>query len=417
MDVSKLMARAKAILTSPRTEWPVIAAEPATVGDIYKNYVMILAAIPAVFAFLKYSVIGIHLPMLGTYRAGIGSGLGAMVLNYVLALASAYVLALIVDALAPAFGGQKNNLQAFKTVAYASTASWIAGIGQVVPWLSLLIMLAGGIYSIYLIYLGLPHTMKCPPEKAVGYTAVTVIVAIILSWLVGLVVGSVMGVGGAISGAGVPGISESGEGGFDKDSPMGKLESMAKQAEEASKKLEAAQKSGDTQAPGEAMGQLMGAVLGGQVESLPPDRLKPFIPEALAGLGRTGVSAERNAAMGIQVSEASGTYSDNAGRTLRLEIVDMGSMKGAMAFAGWMGVEQDQETAQGYEKTYKQDGRMVHEKWDRSPPGGEYAVIVGERFSVKISGEAPNIDELRSAVSSLDLAGLEALKNEGVKPD
>jgi hypothetical protein len=92
-------------------------------------------------------------------------------------------------------------------------------------------------------------------------------------------------------------------------------------------------------------------------------------------------------------------------------------MKGAMAFAGWLGVEQDQETAQGYERTYEQDGRMVHEKWVRSPPGGEYAVIVGERFSVKISGEAPNIDELRSAVSSLDLAGLEALKNEGVKPD
>ena len=65
------------------------------------------------------------------YRAGIGAGLSGMVTSYVLGLASVYVLSLIVDALAPTFGGQKNSVQAFKAVVYASTASWIAGIGQV----------------------------------------------------------------------------------------------------------------------------------------------------------------------------------------------------------------------------------------------------------------------------------------------
>ena len=72
MDLSKQIARVKAILGTPRTEWPVIASEPATIGGIYKDYVLILAAIPAVFGFLKYSVIGINLPFLGTYRAAGG---------------------------------------------------------------------------------------------------------------------------------------------------------------------------------------------------------------------------------------------------------------------------------------------------------------------------------------------------------
>ena len=200
MDLSKQIARVKAILGTPRTEWPVIASEPATIGGIYKDYVLILAAIPAVFGFLKYSVIGINLPFLGTYRAGVGAGLSGMVVSYVLGLASVYVLSLIVDALAPTFGGQKNSVQAFKAVVYASTASWIAGIGQVLPWISVLILLAGGVYSIYLLYLGLPQTMKCPAEKAAGYTAVTFVIAIVLSWLISFAVGGVIGVGGSMRG-------------------------------------------------------------------------------------------------------------------------------------------------------------------------------------------------------------------------
>jgi hypothetical protein len=340
-----------------------------------------------------------------------------MVMSYVLGLASVYVLSLIVDALAPAFGGQKNGVQAFKVVAYASTASWIAGVGQVVPWISVLILLAGGVYSIYLLYLGLPQTMKCPAGKAAGYTAVTFVIAIVLGWLISFVVGGVIGVGG-MRGSGLSGVSDSGDaGGFDEDSPMGKLESMARQAEEAGKKLEAAQKSGDVPAQRDAAGQMMSAVVGGgaQVESLAPDRIRPFVPESLAGLQRTEISAERNDAMGMQVSEARGTYSDDTGRLLRLEIIDMGGMQGMLAFAGWAAGEQERETDRGYEKTYKQDGRLVHEEWDRGQGSGEYTTVLGERFSVKVSGEASSITELKAAVTSLDLAGLEALKNDGVK--
>ena len=175
--------------------------------------------------------------------------------------------------------------KAFKAVVYASTASWVAGIGQVLPWVSVLVLLAGGVYSIYLLYLGLPQTMKCPPEKAAGYTAVTFVIAIVLSWLISFAVGGVIGVG-SMRGSGLPGVSDSGDaGGFDEDSAMGKLESMARQAEEAGKKMEAAQKSGDVQAQRDAAGEIMSAVAGGgaQVESLAPDRIKPFVPESLAG--------------------------------------------------------------------------------------------------------------------------------------
>ena len=180
MDFNKLIARVKAILTTPKTEWPVIAAEPTTVADLYKNYIIWLAAIPAVCQFIKGSFIGYG--MLGiSYRTPIGAGITGMIVGYALTLALVFVVAMIVDALAPTFGGQKSQVQAMKAVAYAWTASWVAGVGALIPWLGWLIMLAALVYGIYLLYLGLSATMKSPVEKAGGYTAVTIILAITIA--------------------------------------------------------------------------------------------------------------------------------------------------------------------------------------------------------------------------------------------
>ncbi len=417
MDFNKLIDRVRLLLTSPKTEWPVIAAEPATVGGLYTGYVMLLAAIPAICTFLKMSVIGTSFLGLGAYRAGMTAGVGMMVVSYVLSLVSVFVLALIIDALAPTFGGQKDRIQAMKTSAYAYTASWIAGVGTLVPWLGILIAIAGGLYSIYLLYLGLPHTMKSPPDKAAGYTAVTVVVAIVLSWVITMVSAGVMGsaVLGGLSASSV--VAPSASGSFDKDSTMGKLESWSKQMEEAGKKMESAQKSGDSKAQGDAVGQMMGAFLGGgtAAEALAPDRLKGFVPDTLGGLPRTSVAAERNAAMGIQIATANGDYSDGAGRNLRLEITDSGGASGLMGLAGWAMMEQERETGNSYERTRKENGRMVHEQWNSDSHSGEYGVVLGERFLVKVAGEAGSVDDLKAAVGSVNLAGLEALKNEGVK--
>jgi hypothetical protein len=186
----------------------------------------------------------------------------------------------------------------------------------------------------------------------------------------------------------------------------------------ASKQVDAAQKSGDADAKANAVGAMLGAALGGsgKVESLAPDRIKPFVPDSLAGMKRTQMSADRTAAMGVQISKAEASYSDGADHSLKLEITDTGSLKGLVGFAGgWAGVEQDHETDTGYDKTYKSSGQLVHEKWDNQSHNGEYGVIIGDRFSVTVSGKAASIDDLKGAVASINLSGLAALKNEGVQ--
>jgi hypothetical protein len=180
-----LVDRVKRILLSPKTEWEVIDAEQITASDLYTRYIMPLAAIGPIAHLIGSTLFGIRIPFVGTYRPPIGSAITQAIVSYVLALAGIYVLALIIDALAPTFNGRRSQIQALKLAAYSATASWLAGIFGLIPALSPLILL--GLYSLYLLYLGLPVLMKTPQEKAVGYIAVVIIIAIVLAMVISAV--------------------------------------------------------------------------------------------------------------------------------------------------------------------------------------------------------------------------------------
>jgi hypothetical protein len=98
----------------------------------------------------------------------------------VFGLAGVFLIAFIIDALAPSFGATKNQLQALKLVVYSYTAVWVAGIATIIPILGGLVVLAGFIYTLYTLYLGLPKLMKSPADKTVGYFVVSIVVAIVV---------------------------------------------------------------------------------------------------------------------------------------------------------------------------------------------------------------------------------------------
>jgi hypothetical protein len=187
-----LVDRVKRILLSPGPEWEVIDGEQTTPAAIYTGYIMPLAAIGPIAQLIGHSVFGITVPFMGTYRIPFGSALIGAILSYILTLVGTYVLALIIDALAPTFNGQRNQMQALKLAAYSSTAAWLAGIFALIPWLGFLGIL--GLYSLYLLYLGLPVLMKTPREKVLPYTAVVVLAAIVLFMIVGMIAGRFIGI-------------------------------------------------------------------------------------------------------------------------------------------------------------------------------------------------------------------------------
>lgn len=184
-----LVDRVKNILMTPKTEWPRIDPEPATVQGLYTGYVMILAAIPPLASLIGQQLIGVS--VLGvTYKPAISYSVGFAAITYVMSLITVYVLGLIIDALAPSFGGTKDSLKAFKVAVYSSTAFWVAGIFGVVPMLGFLALL--GLYGLYLLYLGLPVLMRVPQDKALGYVVVVIVVDIVLYFVVAMIVGALV---------------------------------------------------------------------------------------------------------------------------------------------------------------------------------------------------------------------------------
>ncbi|RZJ01971.1 MAG: DUF1282 domain-containing protein [Brevundimonas sp.] len=177
-----LAARVKGIILRPSPEWDVIDGEPATVKGLFSGYAMVLAAIGPIAGLIGGVVFG---------HSIIGSLLGAL-LGYAMALLSVLLIGIVIDALASSFGGVSNRTQAMKVAVYSSTPSWVAGAFGIIPPLGLIAAIVGGLYGLYVLYLGLPKLMKAPQDKAVIYTIVVVLIAIVISWIALLITGAVV---------------------------------------------------------------------------------------------------------------------------------------------------------------------------------------------------------------------------------
>ncbi|MGE0806623.1 MAG: Yip1 family protein [Burkholderiaceae bacterium] len=408
-----LIERVKAILLTPKTEWPVIDAEPGDIGSIYKNYLIYLAAIPAIAQFIGFSLVG----MGGfgvSFRVPIMAGLASAVVSYLLSLAMIYVMSLIVNALAPTFGGQKNPLAAFKLMAYGSTAMMLAGIFSLIPALAILGLV--GLYSIYLIYVGLPTLMKCPQDKALPYTAVLIVCGIVANLIIGALAGALAGGPSAMMAGSAGSMSiktPSGEVSIDTR----KLDEMARRMEEAGKKMEEARasadqaaQSGDAAASGQAAAQVL-AALGGAASGtsgrapIDAQTLKGMLPESLGGLKRHSYEAQQNEMMGFKASVAQAQFRDDA-RRIDLKITDIGGLAGLMMFAGWANVTGEKDTGTETEKIYKDGKRTVRERAAKDGSSATYALVLENGVIVEADGRQVDSAVLKRAVEGLDLAQL-----------
>lgn len=381
---SGMVARIKALLLTPKEEWPRIDATPMTVAGIYTGWVVPLAAIGPAARLIGEQVFG-YGAFGVSFKPSLMMSLTTAVTSYVLALVAVYVLALVIDALAPNFGAAKNPIGAMKVAAFSATAGWLAGIFALIPMLGILGIV--GLYSLYLLWIGLPVVMKPLADKATGYFAVVLIAFVVAFIVIGAVAGAVTGAfAGPAYLAGASGGSMT-IGGTTIDS--GKINAAAAKLEAASQQIQADAKSGKSSA-------------------VPAADLQAMLPASVAGFARGDVSSESGAAAGIGGSKAEGHYTQGD-QSFTLSVSDMGAMGAIATLGGAVNAESSKTTATGYEKTAMKDGAMVSEKWDNSAHSGSYSTVVASRFAVEAEGNAPSIDALKAAVASVDagkLAGM-----------
>lgn len=172
------------LIIKPQDEWKKIKGEEATTNSLYLNYAVFLAAIPAIAGLIGFSIIGFSYG-LGTFRLPIARSLIWTVLHYVFALGGALILGLIIDALAPNFNSKKNMVDSLKIAIYSSSIAWAFGILYLIPGLRIVTGLAS-LYGLYIMFLGLKEIKTPPKDKEIAYFVVTVVIAIVVFFFVGL---------------------------------------------------------------------------------------------------------------------------------------------------------------------------------------------------------------------------------------
>ncbi len=181
-----LVERVKRIILTPKNEWTTIEATPTSVQDLYRNYIMILAAIPAIANFLGNWLFGYSRGSDGIVHATFFGGLFRAILQYGLSLPLVYLVAMAISRLAPSFEGESDDLRALKLVAYSYTPVWLAEIFGLVPGLRWLDVL--GLYGIYIFYVGVARMTRSREDYADVYTTAALAVSLAAAFIHGAIV-------------------------------------------------------------------------------------------------------------------------------------------------------------------------------------------------------------------------------------
>jgi hypothetical protein len=192
--VMNAIERAKNIIISPNKEWDVIASEQPNTGQIITGYVLLLAGAAAVAAFIGYGLIGFNY---GFFRyASTTWGIYYALRVLVGAIAGVFISAIVIDALAPSFGSEKNMGRSIQLVAYSYTPGWIGALLAIFPPIAIIGAIAG-LYGFYLMYVGIPKLKKTPADKQAGYFVVSIVtiivVYVVIYFIMSRIVLSVMG--------------------------------------------------------------------------------------------------------------------------------------------------------------------------------------------------------------------------------
>jgi hypothetical protein len=339
---SALIARVKHILLRPTAEWQAIESEPATVRGLYLGYIAPLAAIGPICGVIGGLVFGLGWGGL-TFRPDPVSAVIGAGADFLLQLLIVYGLALIIDTLAPSFGGLPDRLQALKVSAYGATAFWLGGVFGLVPILGFLGVV--GVYSIYLVYRGLPPLMKVAPERVGTYTGLVVVIAAILQILAGLGSGFITRIGLVPP----PGATSTPLGGRirfgDAELDLGKAQRAADALKE---ETERARQGAPAKAP------LVDA-----------EELQTMLPASLPnGFTRSEIESSSGGAKGVRMAHARGIYGKGDAR-LTLEVTDLGRVG---ALAGALNVKSSRETADSYVRVQTIGGRMTTEEYEGIRP-------------------------------------------------
>ncbi|PHS23878.1 MAG: hypothetical protein COA84_10370 [Robiginitomaculum sp.] len=361
--------RARRLITKPAAEWEVIDGEAVDVSTLFKTWVLPLATIPALSGFLAHSFMGAH------SRLPITQGVFNALFSYVISLAGVYALAYILTAIAPYFGAQKNFNQALKLAAYSPVAAWTSSIFMAMPALSFLAVL-GGLYSLYLLYVGVRVLMTPSQSKAVYFAAIAIVLAMLIN-----------GVGGQYG-----------------------HKKSADQRVQTQSEVQTQNRNNGVQ-EGDLAGMI--AALNGGSYGVVSDleALKALVPQKMSGLRRTYLDV-KTLQTPLKTITVQAKYQGENDQEITLTLMNSTGVNFIKTLAGLSGINRSKTEDDGSFETLKRDGdKVVLQTWDALAAQGNFAWSY-KNFIVSLGGHNISLKALEKAANTITSTDLDRLPTD-----
>ncbi|KPQ02805.1 Yip1 family protein [Marinobacter sp. HL-58] len=189
-----LLNHAFGLFTHPDSEWAQIRKEHAPPRRLYVAYVLVLAAIAPVCAYISTAHFGWTVGSDRLIKLTEISAFQMSVLTYLAMLVGVFALGYAINWMAKTYGANEELVPSngIALAAYSCTPLFLAGFALLypVPWFNAIVFLLAAGYGAWLMYDGLPIVMGIHKDRAVMYAGALLTVALVI--LVSTRVGSVI---------------------------------------------------------------------------------------------------------------------------------------------------------------------------------------------------------------------------------
>jgi hypothetical protein len=189
--MKSIIDTAKQFILNPKAEWDVAKEDTSTAQQHVMTYVLPLALISAVAIFIGVGLIGYR--VMGYRVQSVSGGLMQAVISLVSILIGVYLSGFVIHKLAPTFNTTISLDKAVKLVGFSYTAILLAGVLNIFPPLAFFTFL-GGLYSLYILYLGFKPMTNVSEEKSMSYFIVSLLVIVAVYVIIGLILAGIVGV-------------------------------------------------------------------------------------------------------------------------------------------------------------------------------------------------------------------------------
>lgn len=189
--MNNIINTAKQFILNPKQEWEVAKEDTSSAKQHVMTYVLPLALITAIAIFIGVGLIGYRI--MGYRVQSVSGGFMQAIISLVSIIIGVYLSGFVIHKLAPTFDTSVTLDKAVKLVGFSYTAILLAGVLNIFPPLTVFTFL-GGLYSLYILYIGFKPMTNVSEEKSTSYFIVSLLVIVAVYVIVGLILAGIVGV-------------------------------------------------------------------------------------------------------------------------------------------------------------------------------------------------------------------------------